>query len=81
MRKFTLICNFQNQKTGYDFYVGEPDSEFHHVYHQNKILSNEKGGNIDQASVDCLIKIQKIAKKINVSTPELVIYLLGISSA
>ncbi|MEL6712061.1 MAG: primosomal protein N' [Pseudomonadota bacterium] len=79
LRIFIIMSKKELFLGGYDFFIGTPDSEFHGVYHQNKILSNTKGGSIDQKSLECLNKIKTLAEKLNIAVPDLIIYLLGIN--
>ena len=77
MKKFTIQCNFNDQKAPFDIYIGAPEGVHHPLHFQADWLSKERGGTIPQELMDAIAKLNDLSKKNGVLLPELCVYALG----
>lgn len=77
MKKFTIPCDFGDQKAPFSIYVAEPADDLHPLYFQQRWLKSERGGSIPQNVMDSFQKLHDIAKKNEVNFEELCMYALG----
>lgn len=77
MKKFSVPCDFGNQKSPFTIYIGEPESNHHPIHFQATWLSKERGGNVPGEVMDSLSKLKELADSNNVSFEELCVYALG----
>lgn len=81
MKRFTIPCDFGNQKHPFHVYVGKPLSESHPLKYQAAWLKEERGGKIPNDVMESFKKLQKIAEENNVSFEDLCVYALGNAAA
>ncbi len=77
MKKFTVNCDFNGQKSPFTVFIGRPQEGHHPLQHQAEWLSKERGGTIPQEVMESISKLQDLAKKNNVSLEDLCVYALG----
>jgi hypothetical protein len=77
MKKFTINCDFNGQKSPFTVFIGNPQEGHHPLQHQADWLSKERGGTIPSEVMESISKLQDLAKKNSVSLEDLCIYALG----
>ena len=80
MRRFTVPCDFNGQKSPFHIYIGDPQRAKHPLQNQSWWLSKERGGNIPQEVMDSFEKLRNIAEENGVSFEELCVYALGVAT-
>lgn len=71
MKKITVVCDVNGQKSPFDFYVGQPDPYSHPIRAQATWFSGHRGGTVPPEVMEALNKIYELAKKNNVDFAEL----------
>ena len=77
MKKFTIPCEFGNEKAPFNIYIGESSRKRHPLYYQARWLATERGGVIPAEVMDSFQKLSDIAHENSVSFEELCVYALG----
>lgn len=80
MKKFTVQCDFNGQKSPFTIYIGEPEPSHHPLHFQADWLSKERGGTIPQEVMDSVSKLYDLAQKNKVSFEDLCAYALNSAS-
>ena len=74
MKKLTIPCNFGNQRSPVDFYVGSPKADNHPIQNQSHWLSSDRGGVVPSEIMDSLQRLHDLSKKNKVPFEELCMY-------
>ena len=77
MKKFSIPCDFNGQKSPFTIYVGNPRHDHHPIFFQSDWLSKERGGTVPQEVMDSLAKLKDLSEKNGVSFEDLCVYALG----
>jgi len=77
MKKFTVLCDFNGQKSPFAFYIGEPEPSHHPIAAQSDWLSKNRGGSVPQDVSEAIQKIYNLAKENNVDFEELCFYAMS----
>ncbi len=76
MKKFSINCDFNGQKSPVTFYIGIPEIEHHPLHFQADWLSKQRGGNVPGDIMEAIEDLHMIAKKNNVLLEDLCVYAL-----
>ena len=77
MKKFTIPCEFGEEKTPFALYIGEPATDSHPLYYQNRWMIEERGGRVPEEVMESFAKLHKISLENEVGFEELCMYALG----
>ena len=77
MKKFTINCDFNGQKSPFTVFIGKPQETHHPLHFQAEWLSSQRGGSIPPEVMESVSKIQELAKKNGVSLEDLCVYAIG----
>jgi hypothetical protein len=77
IKKFSVPCDFNGQKSPFTIYIGEPEANHHPLQFQANWLSKERGGSIPPEVMDSVAKLKALADKNGVSFEDLCVYALG----
>jgi hypothetical protein len=77
MKKFTINCDFNGQRSPFTVFIGKPQEGHHPLHFQAEWLSSERGGVIPTEIMESISKLQELAKKNNVSLEDLCVYAIG----
>ncbi len=76
MKKFTIPCDFGNQKSPFDVYIGHPKEGNHPLQNQASWLSSERGGTIPANVMESFANLLKLASENGVEFEDLCVYAL-----
>ena len=77
IKKFSIPCDFNGQRSPLTIYIGDPDPNHHPLNFQSNWLSKERGGSIPGEVMDSVAKLKSLADKNGVSFEDLCVYALG----
>lgn len=77
IKKFSIPCDFNGQKSPFTIYIGDPEPNHHPLNFQSNWLSKERGGSIPGEVMDSVAKLKSLADKNGVSFEDLCVYALG----
>ena len=77
MKKFTVQCDFGDQRYPVQVYIGNPNKKTHPLLYQYLWLRDTRGGGIPNEVMESFKKLQNIAAENNVDFEELCMYALG----
>ena len=77
IKKFSVPCDFNGQRSPFTIYIGDPEANHHPLQFQSSWLSKERGGSIPPEVMDSVAKLKALAEKNKVSFEDLCVYALG----
>jgi len=77
IKKFSVPCDFNGQKSPFTIYIGDPEANHHPLNFQSNWLSKERGGSIPGEVMDSVAKLKALADKNGGSFEDLCVYALG----
>lgn len=78
MKRFTVPCDFNEDKAPFHVYIADyVDSEAHPLYYQSEWLRSERGGIVPPEVMDSFDRLKVIAFENKVSFEDLCVYALG----
>lgn len=77
MKRFTVPCDFGEQKQQFHVYIGQPDVGSHPLEFQSLWLNNQRGGLIPTDVMESFEKLFRISLENDVSFEDLCVYALG----
>ncbi|HSK78519.1 MAG TPA: DUF2610 domain-containing protein [Thermoanaerobaculia bacterium] len=82
MKRFTIPCDFGNQKAPFHIYIGDLPAEGKHpLQYQALWLARERGGKVPSEVMESFQKLLNIARENNVAFEDLCVYALGAAEA
>lgn len=77
VKKFTVNCDFGEQKSSVDLYIGDPAVGSHPLAFQSKWLSVERHGSIPEGITNSFTKLVGISEKNRVPFEDLCEYVIA----
>ena len=77
MKKFSVPCDFNGQKSPFTIYIGYAKPDHHPIHFQSDWLSKERGGTVPPEVMDSLSKLRELSDQNGVPFEELCVYALG----
>lgn len=77
MKKFSVPCDFNGQKSPFTIYIGYPKSDHHPIHFQSSWLSKERGGTVPPEVMDSLAKLRDLSDQNGIPFEDLCVYALG----